>query len=1168
MKLSKEQIDIAANTNLANYLSHKGIPLVKNGSRHKHEKHDSLVFTKNLYYWNSINDHGTSIDYLTKHMNIKFQEAVKELCEFNGVQIINNENYEQSTEFNYKNIEFDSNVKRSIAYLTKTRNLDYNLIIDLVNKKLISQTKQYSNISFLMRDENRKIVGIEYNTSLSNSRFKGIEKNSISGYGFNILNCKSNEVQNYYFFESAIDLLSFIQLRKIKPYSMLVSMAGLKEIVIKNSLEKFKSNSTSEVYICCDNDKAGINFCRSIKKNFSNLKFILPNKVKDWNEMLKLTKTNQILPKSNIEKKNQILRAGLPEANETNENIINYFTQYENIDSLILKKLTDRNYIYEDKNKRCIFVGFSKTKEIEFASSLPLDLFTNYAIIVNKCNRLSINNNTQNLVVTESPLNSLRIMTIMKHYKRNLNNYSFLMINDKNNILNILNNYLNDNSNTQNISFAFDNNSSNKDLIDNISIKIDSKFNIIKYYSTSESLKLDLNVLKGGNEKNGYGRRYETNDKGTSKRDGKNRSDLSTDGSRTSTSGEIQLRNKEIHEGKSSDRLQTNDIERGILSKSTDKTGRSLGTLQNNTETKRRSGKDKSNRGSIGENSSATENLAGNGFSSNERNNPKTSLISNFKQSEPIEYGGSKQKYQNNISAIKLLKELEKTNSSPSPSQQIILSKYTGWGGISQVFDEKNTKWEKEYLELKEILSLSEYEKARGSTPNSHYTDPIIIKSIYTALEKMNFKEGKLLEPSLGSGNFFANLPDSMKNSELYGVELDDISGRIAKKLYPLSNIQIKRFEKTKFENNFFDVAIGNVPFGSYGIYDPEYKNNNFLIHDYFFSKTIDKVKPGGIIAFITSKGTMDKSNMTVRKHIAQRANLLGAIRLPNDTFKSIANTSVTTDIIFLQKRDRPIICDPDWVHTSISNDNIPINQYFINNPDMLMGKMVFDKSMYGNEKSTSLIRNEENTDIEKLLEKAINKISYNNSMKTMEQITLNITSNEIAADPNVKNYTYTLFNDELYYRQNNIMVKSSLKDKTLSKAKKLHLIRQSLREVINIQTYTEYSTSELKKAQETLNKRYDSFVNEFGYINNRNNMNILKDDTDLPLILSIERETDKNKYKKADIFYKATIKPRVEPIINSAYDSLISSLNNYGKVNLEYMSKIILNHPKIFWMN
>ncbi len=530
----------------------------------------------------------------------------------------------------------------------------------------------------------------------------------------------------------------------------------------------------------------------------------------------------------------------------------------------------------------------------------------------------------------------------------------------------------------------------------------------------------------------------------------------------------------------------------------------------------------------------------------------------NYKYSKEdlIEAGGVKTKYKNNVEAIKTLLDIEKENRLPSPEEQSILAKYVGWGGMPQAFDPDAAGWTKEYLELKELLADEEYVSARASTPNAHYTSPVVIESIYKALENFGFKGGNILEPSMGTGLFFGMLPVSIEHSRLYGVELDSVSGRIAKQLYPNANISIQGFETTEHPDNFFDVAIGNVPFGDYKLHDPKYDKYNFSIHDYFFAKTLDKVRPGGIIAFVTSKFSLDKANPSVRKYLSERADLIGAVRLPNTAFKSIANTDVTSDIIFLQKRERIAVRDADWLHVAANDDGIPVNEYYLNNPDMLLGKMAFDerrKGMFGDSsKVTALINDDPDFDLRASLDTAIKnlKAEYVNGIEEEEE-----KESVVPADPSVKNYTFTFVNDKLYYRENSIMrSKDEIKGKSLERIKHLVEIRDLTRNIIDSQRMG-CSDAELTEKQLNLNQKYDQFIKNYGYISDRVNARVFDDDSDYPLISSLEIVDEDKNVQKADMFTKRTIRPFEEIThVETATEALAVSLNIKGRVDIDYM--------------
>lgn len=528
-----------------------------------------------------------------------------------------------------------------------------------------------------------------------------------------------------------------------------------------------------------------------------------------------------------------------------------------------------------------------------------------------------------------------------------------------------------------------------------------------------------------------------------------------------------------------------------------------------------------------------------------------------FNPEDKVE-GGAKTRFKCNIEAIKLLNKLDNENRPATADEQRILCKYVGWGGLPQAFDNKAAGWEKEYKELKECLTDEQYASARASVNNSHYTSPEVIRPIYNALEQFGFKTGNVLEPSMGIGNFFAHIPNSMKQSKLYGVEIDQISAKISKHLYPNADIQQKGFEQTDFNNNFFDVAIGNVPFGDYKLHDKEFDKYNLKIHDYFFAKSLQKVRPGGIVAFVTSKGTLDKANNKVRRYLAENAELVGAVRLPNNAFKG-ANTEVTTDIIFLQKKEKKSIDleDPEWLHVSQNEDGIPVNEYFINHPDMMLGKMEYDKRMFGEEsRYTTLINNEENFNLEEALNNAIKKLpkeilTIDNNIKN------EIEEDIIPADPDTRNYTYKFIDDKLYYRENSMMIRINESDLNLKRIKGLDEIRNLTRKIINIQTKG-CTIEELKNEQAKLNNKYDLFVKEFGYINSRSNKRVFREDNDYPLISSLEIEKSDGSVLKADMFTKQTIKPQVNiDKVDTAKDALILSLNEKGNIDFDLMMKV-----------
>ena len=508
----------------------------------------------------------------------------------------------------------------------------------------------------------------------------------------------------------------------------------------------------------------------------------------------------------------------------------------------------------------------------------------------------------------------------------------------------------------------------------------------------------------------------------------------------------------------------------------------------------------------------------------------------------------------NNLEAISMLNRIERGERDLDITAQEVLARYVGWGGLSEVFDEsKEGQWKEARAFLKENLSHAEYEAARESTLTSFYTPKTVIDGIYKTLSDMGFKQGNILEPSMGIGNFIGNIPDEMNKSKFYGVELDSVSGRIGKLLYPESDIQIKGLEETSFSNNFFDAIIGNVPFGEYKVNDREYNKNNFLIHDYFFAKSIDKVRNGGIIAFITSSGTMDKKDESVRRYLAARTEFLGAIRLPNDTFKGIAGTEVTSDIIFLKKRDSIRERDEDWIHLAEDENGLLYNKYFVDHPEQVLGSMEEISGRFGN---TIACLPKENTDLKELLTKASEEISKDAKYEEIELLDDEITS--IPATDDVKNFSYTIIDDEVYYRENSLFVKKEVTDKNKEKIKDYLELNAALKDVISKQK-EDFSDDEVKKAQEKLNEIYDSFSKKHGYVNNLSNTRALKEDSNFPLVSSIEILDEEENFKaKGDIFSKRTItKAKVIDHVDTSLEALVLSVSEKGYVDFEYMGSL-----------
>ena len=520
--------------------------------------------------------------------------------------------------------------------------------------------------------------------------------------------------------------------------------------------------------------------------------------------------------------------------------------------------------------------------------------------------------------------------------------------------------------------------------------------------------------------------------------------------------------------------------------------------------------------------------------------------------------GGPKQKFARNIEAIRTLFKLEQEHRGATAEEQQVLSQYVGWGGLSDAFDPSKDSWAKEYAELKELLSEDEYAAARSSVLNAHYTSPTVIRGIYDAVERMGFRSGNILEPSMGVGNFFGMLPDTMQDSRLYGVELDSITGRIAKMLYPQADITVAGFETTD-RRDFYDLAVGNVPFGNYKVNDKAYNKLGFSIHNYFFAKAIDQVRPGGVVAFVTSRYTMDSKDSTARKHMAERADLLGAIRLPNNAFRANAGTDVVSDIIFLQKRDRPIDHEPDWVQLGKTEDGFAINQYFVDHPEMVLGNLELESTQYGHDLTVAPI---EGAVLADQLAEAVQHIEGNYT--AVEIAAPDVADAEaqrktLPADPTVKNFSYTVVDGEIYYRENSIMTQIELSDNAKGRVAGMVELRQIVNELID-QQLNDFPDEDIKASQAKLNAAYDAFTAKYGLINDKKNARLFDDDSSYYLLCSLENlDENKNLKSKADMFTKRTIRPeRVVTSVDTPSEALAVSIGEHGKVDLPYMAELL----------
>ena len=521
--------------------------------------------------------------------------------------------------------------------------------------------------------------------------------------------------------------------------------------------------------------------------------------------------------------------------------------------------------------------------------------------------------------------------------------------------------------------------------------------------------------------------------------------------------------------------------------------------------------------------------------------------------------GGAKQKYARNIEAIRTLFKLEQEHRGATAEEQQVLSQYVGWGGLADAFDPNKDGWAKEYTELKGLLSEDEYAAARSSTLNAHYTSPTVIRGIYDAVERMGFRSGNILEPSMGVGNFFGMLPDTMQDSRLYGVELDSITGRIAKKLYPQADITVAGFETTD-RRDFYDLAVGNVPFGQYKVNDKAYNKLGFSIHNYFFAKAIDQVRPGGVVAFVTSRYTMDSKDSTARKHMAERADLLGAIRLPNNAFRANAGTDVVSDIIFLQKRDRPIDHEPDWVQLGKTKDGFAINQYFADHPEMVLGVLSTESTQYGREELT--VAPLEGTSLADQLAEAVQHIEGQYAEVEVETPDIADTENEkhiLPADPEVKNFSYTVVDGEVFYRENSVMTQVELSDTAKGRVTGMVELRQIVNDLID-QQLNDYPDEDIKATQERLNAAYDAFTAKYGLLNDRKNGRLFEQDSSYYLLCSLENLDEQGQLKsKAAMFTKRTIRPeRTVTSVDTPSEALAVSIGEHGKVDLPYMAELL----------
>lgn len=859
----------------------------------------------------------------------------------------------------------------------------------------------------------------------------------------------------------------------------------------------------------------------------------------------------------------------LPVRNKVIKHVYAFLNQTKQIDTEVINLFIKNQNLYEDIKYNCVFVGYNCQGQPRYGYLQGTNTAKPFAEEVYGSDReigLFVTGVNQNktLIVAKDILEGLSLMTIIKNKGRNLGDYAYLMLGDTEQGLTAIEYHLAHNPELETIVMTFNNNDFLKE--------IGFQGKVIEYYPRHQNFNKDLTYknkfeieMRNYHERSGIPGQ---SDAGILSRDGRTPTINQGERSKATSYGQIRPSDHRPSSGERQGTLFgiTNSGEPEVSRDVSAPGRRSQESISPPQTTAGRTRASRENRRLYGESGRTAADLSGSGQRRDAGDRTAAHVENYYAEATPVNYGGAKTKYQQNIAAIKLLKKLESLNRLATMEEQSTLARYTGFGGIAQAFDLNNEQWRKEATQLKELLTPEEYQKARASTPNAHYTSPEVITAIYQSLARCDFTEGKILEPSMGIGNFFAYLPEQMRNSQLCGIELDDLSGRIAKQLFPRAEIQITGFENTQYPDNYFDLIIGNIPFGNYQVYDPKYQPQHFLIHDYFLAKAIDQVKPHGLVVLITTKGTLDKADNSLRRYLAQKAELLGAVRLPQTAFREIAHTNVTTDLLFFQKYEHEMVNEPPWLHLGFTAEQVPVNQYYLDNPQMLLGTMVYDRSMYGNQKSTSLINEDPDFNLKRALTQALDHIKIESREIKIKEREATSGAEQLAdtlpADPHVKNFTYTLVDGVLYYRENQFLKKTNYTGTKLEKAKQLHGMRQALRKVINLQIQPQYQEIALINAQKELEKIYDQFVAQYGYLNDKNNQAVFEEDLDHPLLLSLENRQADNTYTKAPVFHKATIRPKEQFQVETARDALILSLNRYSRVDLAFMAEISLKEP------
>ncbi len=1270
----RDEVEIAKNTDLVAFLSSRGEHLKKVGREYTMQEHDSMRINGNQFYWNSRSVGGNAVSFCMEYYGMDFKSAVAELLNFNGyntelqsgsirptaVQKEQSKIPESEERHNPLLNPLDDKTNRVYAYLKKTRGISGDIVKRFLDEGIIKQDIK-GNAVFLTFDKDNNLSGAELSGTLSDKKYKNSTERN--GNGFTINPKGDNKPEKVMFFESAIDALSHYDMHR-DTNALLVSMAGLKDNVVLNTLEKY-GLSYENAIISSDNDEAGRNFAEKMKNNYGIPAYSIVDdeiykicgseKHKDWNDLLKSYKENLIdksreliedLPKEDYQKSTQAAGDAQNEQKQENDTAIQIIgnTPYKYVPKKTYRKFekelglkiayrlstfSDIKYSGKIDDNGTLTLTFdgnridevekiinsfeptekaTEEKEVPTSSQIgtkseTIDFHQQGAFYeaygdnaLKAAPILGLHTTTKN----GEPMVGIPQHTAEEYFQKlkengysvNLSEETKLAAETK--VTERAENKLEEKSTSSQVgtksetdfssivknaqehyNLLYENTDNDKFFSEAVAqgekfIRENPEFMTGLYNVRKDTYSSDREVASLAFALADVGMIEKFTDeisRTETKQENSQRIDLMSDGSPTDDIIPKVDEAKEMTLLISKENENFDDIVNKLMSvvPVTSELDKSIiapvysDNVDFITQVLEEYGAkyeviDKHYEEFKAETSSQVGTKSETVEQTSVSEPPKNFVITD----NELGYGGQKEKYHRNIEAIKTLYTVERENRQATPQEQKILSKYVGWGGIADVFDERKATWANEYQELKELLPTPEYNAARASVNNAHFTSPVIIKAMYDVLKNMGFKDGYILEPSLGIGNFFGMLPKEMNGSKLYGVEIDSITGRIAKQLYPNAHIQIKGFEKTSFTSNTFDVAIGNVPFGNYRVYDSSFKSND-LIHDFFFKKSLDKVRPGGVVAFITSKGTLDKQNTAVREYLAQRADLLGAIRLPNNAFKANAGTEVTSDIIFLQKRDT--IRDfskeemPDWVRTAVNENGIEMNSYFINNPDMVLGEMVEVSGQYGME---STCKPTEGKELSELLEEAVSNIKGTipeNIYAEPSKETKTDTQKNIYPE-NYRNFCYTVIDGAIYYRENDNMIQQNISGKKADILKGMIGISEILRDLIACQR-DNYPDEYIKRQQDKLNKAYDEFTEKYGLI--ADHKGLFKTDDSSPLLFSLENLDENGKLlSKADIFTKRTIMA-YEPVtsVDTASEALAVSISEKACVDLDFMSEL-----------